>query len=57
MTPRRWAVVVLAALGLGLLARLTTALLPFGLALAAWVGLGGVWVLLVCVCLGSGEEP
>jgi len=46
---------LVSALGLVLLARVGTALLPWGLALAAWVGLGGVGVLLVLVALGKGE--
>lgn len=56
MTPRRVAARVVAVLGLGLLARVCTALLPWGLALAAWVLLGGVGVLIVCVGIGSKEE-
>ena len=56
MTPRLWAALLVAVLGLGLLARLATALLPWGLALAATVALGGVGVLIVVVCLGSGGE-
>lgn len=56
MTPRLVAALLVAVLGLGLLARIATALLPWGLALAATVGLGGIGVLVVLVCLGSGEE-
>jgi len=53
---RPCAALLVAAMGLGLLARLCTALLPWGLALAAWVALGGVGVLVVLVALGKGEE-
>jgi hypothetical protein len=56
MTPRLLAALLVSALGLGLLARVCTALLPWGLALAAVVGLGGVGVLIVVVCLGSKED-
>lgn len=57
MTPRLWAGLLVSMLGLGLLAQVCTALLPWGLALAAWVGLGGVGILVVFVCLGNAEEP
>lgn len=56
MPPRQWAGLLVSALGLVLLARVATALLPAGLALAAWVALGGVGLLLVVVCLGSTKE-
>jgi hypothetical protein len=56
MTPRLLAALLVSVLGLGLLAWLCTALLPWGLALAAWVGLGGVGVLVVWVSLGKGED-
>jgi hypothetical protein len=46
------AALVVSGLGLVLLAQLALALLPWGLALAAVVGLGGVGVLIVLVCLG-----
>jgi hypothetical protein len=56
MTPRLAAGLLVSVLGLVLLARVALALLPWGLALAAVVGLGGVGVLLVVVCLGSTED-
>ncbi len=56
MTPRLLAALVVCVVGLLLLARLATALLPWGLALAATVLLGGVGALVVLVCLGSGRD-
>lgn len=56
MTRRRLAGLVVSALGLGLLAVVAAELLPFGLALAAVVGLGGVGVLVVLVVLGRSKE-
>jgi multidrug transporter EmrE-like cation transporter len=56
MTPRLLAGLLVSVIGLVLLARVALALLPWGLALAAWVGLGGAFVLLVRVCLGSTED-
>lgn len=56
MTPRLVAALFVIALGVFLLARVAAALLPWGLALAAVVGLGGVGALIVLVCLGSQEK-
>lgn len=56
MTPRLWAALVVCAVGLLLLARICTALVPWGLALAAWVALGGAFVLVVLVSLRQGED-
>ncbi len=55
MTPRQFAACLVIVVGLVLLARVALALLPWGLALAAVVGLGGVGVLVVVVCLGKEE--
>ncbi len=58
MTARLLAAFVVIALGMLLLARLAVALLPWGLALAAVVALGGVGALVVLVCVGKqGDEP
>ena len=56
MTARLVAALVVIALGVLLVARVAVALLPWGLALAAVVGLGGVGALVVLVCVGSKEE-
>ncbi len=56
MTHRLLAGLVVALLGLWLLARVAVALLPWSFALALWIGLGGVGVLLVLVCLGCLEH-
>ena len=56
MTPRIWAALLVGALGLWLLARVAHALLPWGLAVAAVVGLGGVGVLVVLGVLDDRGE-
>ncbi len=51
MTLRLLCALLVSVLGLWLLAQLAVALLPWSFALAVWVGIGGVGVLLVLVCL------
>ncbi len=56
MTLRVLCALLIAGLGLWLLAEIAVALLPWSFALAVTVGLGGVGVLLVLVCLGCLEH-
>lgn len=56
MTPRLWAWLAVDALGMVMLARLATAMLPWALAVAATIALGIVGALVVLACLGEGGD-